>query len=134
MVNHENYGGGGIYNLFNTFTSDNQWSEYVFVHEFGHGFAGLADEYYSSSTAYTDFYPEGYEPAERNITRMTRGQAKWADLDCDSIAWRLVEVLAPRIRYRSAALVLHPLHRAGCYPVIRVDPQRSTDTPNQINT
>jgi hypothetical protein len=50
------------------------------VHEFGHGFAGLADEYYSSSTAYTDFYPEGYEPAERNITRMTGGKAKWDDL------------------------------------------------------
>jgi len=80
MVNHDRYGGGGIYNLFNTFTSDNQWSEYVFVHEFGHGFAGLADEYYSSSTSYTDFYPEGYEPAERNITRLPDGRAKWHGL------------------------------------------------------
>ena len=80
MVNSERYGGGGIYNLFNTFTSDNQWSEYVFVHEFGHGFAGLADEYYSSSTAYSDFYPEGFEPAERNITRLPGGEPKWADL------------------------------------------------------
>jgi len=51
MVNHERYGGGGIYNLFCTFTSDNQWSEFVFLHEFGHSFAGLADEYYSSSTS-----------------------------------------------------------------------------------
>ena len=57
MVNHERYGGGGIYNLFCTFTSDNQWSEYVFLHEFGHSFAGLADEYYTSNVAYTDFYP-----------------------------------------------------------------------------
>jgi len=80
MVNHTRYGGGGIYNLFNTFTSDNQWSDYVFVHEFGHGFAGLADEYYSSSTAYTDFYPAGIEPAERNITRMLDGKPKWCDL------------------------------------------------------
>jgi len=80
MVNHERYGGGGIYNLFNTFTSDNQWSEYVFVHEFGHGFAGLADEYYSSSTSYTDFYPAGYEPAERNITRDPQARGKWGDL------------------------------------------------------
>jgi hypothetical protein len=80
MVNHTRYGGGGIYNLFNTFTSDNQWSNYVFVHEFGHGFAGLADEYYSSSTAYTDFYPEGVEPVERNITRLTNGRFKWAAL------------------------------------------------------
>ena len=80
MVNHERYGGGGIYNLFNTFTSDNQWSGYVFVHEFGHGFAGLADEYYSSSTSYTDFYPAGVEPVERNITRLIEGKAKWAAL------------------------------------------------------
>lgn len=80
MVNHTRYGGGGIYNLFNTFTSDNQWSGYVFVHEFGHGFAGLADEYYSSSTAYTDFYPEGVEPVERNITRLPGGKPKWAAL------------------------------------------------------
>ncbi len=80
MVNHTRYGGGGIYNLFNTFTSDNQWSGYVFVHEFGHGFAGLADEYYSSSTAYTDFYPAGVEPVERNITRLLGGRPKWAGL------------------------------------------------------
>lgn len=81
MVNHERYGGGGIYNLFCTFTSDNQWSEYVFLHEFGHSFAGLADEYYSSSTSYNDFYPAGREPNERNITAETDpARLKWRDL------------------------------------------------------
>ena len=81
MVNHERYGGGGIYNLFCTFTSDNQWSEYVFLHEFGHSFAGLADEYYTSNVAYDGFYPEGYEPVERNITALADPDAvKWADL------------------------------------------------------
>jgi hypothetical protein len=81
MVNHERYGGGGIYNLFCTFTSDNQWSPYVFLHEFGHSFAGLADEYYSSSTAYNDFYPPGFEPNERNITALKDTAAlKWGDL------------------------------------------------------
>jgi hypothetical protein len=81
MVNHERYGGGGIYNLFCTFTSDNQWSDYVVLHEFGHAFAGLADEYYSSSTAYTDFYPRGVEPRERNITALLDpAHLKWADL------------------------------------------------------
>jgi len=79
MVNHERYGGGGIYNLFCTFTSDNQWSEFVFLHEFGHSFAGLADEYYSSSTAYNDFYPAGTEPHERNITAMS---------DPDNLKWK----------------------------------------------
>jgi hypothetical protein len=81
MVNHERYGGGGIYNLFCTFTSDNQWSEYVFLHEFGHSFAGLADEYYTSNVAYENFYPAGYEPRERNITAMADPAAlKWGDL------------------------------------------------------
>ncbi|MEN8006553.1 MAG: M64 family metallopeptidase [Candidatus Krumholzibacteriota bacterium] len=81
MVNHERYGGGGIYNLFCTFTSDNQWSEYVFLHEFGHSFAGLADEYYTSNVAYTDFYPAGQEPSDRNITALPDpANLKWADL------------------------------------------------------
>ncbi len=80
MVNHERYGGGGIYNLFCTFTSDNQWSPFVFLHEFGHSFAGLADEYYSSSTAYNDFYPAGMEPHERNITALFEPEnLKWKD-------------------------------------------------------
>ena len=87
MVNHVRYGGGGIYNLFNVFTSDNQWSDYVFVHEFGHGFAGLADEYYSSSTAYTDFYSRDVEPGERNITALKPdGRPKWDDLLPDGAA------------------------------------------------
>lgn len=81
MVNSERYGGGGIYNLFCTFTSDNQWSDFVFLHEFGHSFAGLADEYYSSSTAYNDFYPAGREPNERNITALPDpGNVKWGHL------------------------------------------------------
>ncbi len=81
MVNHERYGGGGIYNLFCTFTSDNQWSEYVFLHEFGHSFAGLADEYYTSNVAYTEFYPRGIEPGERNITTLQNpAHLKWAEL------------------------------------------------------
>jgi len=45
MVNQPRYGGGGIYNLYCTFTADNPSSDYVFLHEFGHTFAGLADEY-----------------------------------------------------------------------------------------
>ncbi len=81
MVNSPRYGGGGIYNLYCTFTSDNQWQEYVFVHEFGHTFAGLADEYYTSSVAYNDFYPQGVEPDEPNITALLDlSKIKWTDL------------------------------------------------------
>src|SRR5262249_3204213 len=52
VVNDRKYGGGGIYNLFATVSADNAFTPYVFVHEFGHHFAGLADEYYTSDVAY----------------------------------------------------------------------------------
>ena len=45
-------GGGGIFNLYSTVASDNAFANYVFVHEFGHHFAALADEYYTSDVAY----------------------------------------------------------------------------------
>ncbi len=81
MVNHGRYGGGGIYNLYCTFTTDNQWHEYLFLHEFGHSFAGLADEYYTSEVAYNEFYPRGIEPVEPNITALLDpARLKWADL------------------------------------------------------
>ncbi len=70
MVNSKRYGGGGIYNQFAVFTAHSPVSALVFVHEFGHSFAGLADEYYTSSTAYNDFYPKGVEPVEPNITAL----------------------------------------------------------------
>ncbi|MBN2433401.1 MAG: peptidase M64, partial [Acidobacteria bacterium] len=79
MVNHTRYGGGGIYNTFCTFTSENQWFPYLFLHEFGHSFTGLADEYYTSSTAYNDFYLLGLEPLEPNITAL---------LDPDTLKWK----------------------------------------------
>jgi hypothetical protein len=70
MINHARYGGGGIYNLYCTFTADNQWRDYLFLHEFGHSFAGLGDEYYTSEVAFNDFYPVGVEPTEPNITAL----------------------------------------------------------------
>lgn len=81
MVNHGRYGGGGIYNLFCTFTTDSQWYDYLFLHEFGHSFAGLADEYYTSAVAYNEFYPKGVEPLEPNITALLDPESlKWKDL------------------------------------------------------
>jgi hypothetical protein len=81
MVNSARYGGGGIYNLYCTFTADNQWSSYVFLHEFGHSFGGLADEYYTSSVAYNDFYPKGVEPDSPNITALLDpANLKWKAL------------------------------------------------------
>jgi hypothetical protein len=81
MTNHSRYGGGGIYNSFCTFTADTQFHEYIFIHEFGHSFAGLADEYYTSSVAYNEFFPRGVEPVEANITALLdRDNLKWKDL------------------------------------------------------
>lgn len=81
MVNHSRYGGGGIYNFYCVYTSDNINSDYLMVHEFGHSFFGLADEYYTSSTAYNDFYSPEYEPAEPNITALKDPEhLKWKHL------------------------------------------------------
>ncbi len=81
MVNHDRYGGGGIYNLYCTFTARSEWADYLLLHELGHSFAGLADEYYSSDVAYHDFYPRGREPVEPNITALLDPiDLPWADL------------------------------------------------------
>lgn len=78
VVNGRKYGGGGIYNLFATVVSDNESTPYIFVHEFGHHFAGLADEYYTSDVAYTS--PEDRpEPWEPNVTADPKAN-RWKDL------------------------------------------------------
>jgi hypothetical protein len=85
IFNSSRYGGGGIFNQFSTsYSKDDKetqswWPDYVFVHEFGHSFGGLGDEYYSSSVAYSDFYPLGVEPWEPNVTALT---------DKDALKWR----------------------------------------------
>ena len=78
VVNGRTYGGGGIFNLYATVASDNAFTPYVFVHEFGHHFAGLADEYYTSDVAYGST-TERPEPWERNVTA-SAGSPKWKDL------------------------------------------------------
>jgi hypothetical protein len=84
LVNDTRYGGGGIFNLYATTytkepTENQKWQmDYVYVHEFGHSFAGLGDEYYGSSTAYNDFYPAGVEPWEPNVTALAdKANLKW---------------------------------------------------------
>lgn len=74
------YGGGGFYNSYAMGTSDHPLSMVVMVHEFGHSFAGLGDEYYDSSVAYEDYYPAGVEPWEPNITTRVDFSSKWEDM------------------------------------------------------
>lgn len=81
LANTRKYGGGGIYNLWATCAADTEPAAYVFVHEFGHSFGGLADEYYSSQVAYEEFTPVGTEPWEPNITALLDpARIKWGDL------------------------------------------------------
>jgi hypothetical protein len=78
VTNSRKFGGGGIFNLYATVAADNAWTPYVLVHEFGHHFAGLADEYYTSDVAYESsaLRPEPWEP---NVTADPLG-AKWKAL------------------------------------------------------
>ena len=78
VTNTRTYGGGGIYNLYSTVAADNAFSPYVFVHEFAHHFAALADEYYTSPVAYLPSETRE-EPWEPNITA-SGAAPKWKDL------------------------------------------------------
>jgi hypothetical protein len=80
LANNRTYGGGGIFNLYSTVAADNGFANYVFVHEFGHHFAGLADEYYTSPVAYGPA-GERVEPWEVNATALLDpANLKWKDL------------------------------------------------------
>jgi hypothetical protein len=80
LANNRTYGGGGIFNLYSTVAADNAFANYVFVHEFGHHFAALADEYYTSAVAYVPA-SERVEPWEANITALLDPKTlKWKDL------------------------------------------------------
>lgn len=80
IVNTSKYGGGGIYNFYGLSMADHKTEAPVFVHEFGHSFAGLGDEYYESEVAYNDFYHLKTEPWEPNITTLVNFERKWKDM------------------------------------------------------
>jgi len=81
LVNSEKYGGGGIYNLYSTAAVDSGFQPYLVVHEFGHHFAGLGDEYYTSDVAYEDFLGDRAEPWEPNITALANAEnLKWGEM------------------------------------------------------
>jgi hypothetical protein len=86
LVNTSRYGGGGISMDMCVSSVDHNTSPRIFVHEFGHSFAALADEY-TGDAAYAEMHPEGIEPLECNITRL---------LDRDNIKWK--QFLTPGVQ------------------------------------
>lgn len=80
LVNTQNYGGGGFYNTMSLVAAQGPSSEKVFVHEFGHAFAGLADEYYEDSAGMEIVPNFEIEPWEQNVTTLVDFSSKWKDL------------------------------------------------------
>lgn len=80
LNNSSRYGGGGFYNHYCQGTVDHDLSEIVLIHEFGHSFGGLADEYYTSEVTYSDFYNLKVEPWEPNITTNVDFDRKWKSM------------------------------------------------------
>ena len=79
LANSQTYGGGGIYNSYELTAAHHSAFAPVVVHEFGHSFAGLADEYYYDDQ-FTEYYYPGIEPWEQNITTMADFPSKWQDM------------------------------------------------------
>lgn len=82
LANTDEYGGGGIYNSYTLTTARNPRFAPVVVHEFGHSFGGLADEYFYDNDVMTDTYPTDIEPWEPNVTTTPR-HPKWHSLLMD---------------------------------------------------
>lgn len=80
LANVDTYGGGGIYNSYTLTSAHHPTFEPVAVHEFGHGFGGLADEYFYENDVMLDTYPSDVEPWEPNITTLVDFDSKWKHL------------------------------------------------------
>lgn len=80
LANTEEYGGGGIYNSYTLTTAHHPMFRPVVVHEFGHSFGGLADEYFYDNDVMTDTYPLDVEPWEQNISTRINFTSKWEDM------------------------------------------------------
>jgi len=131
LVNEKQYGGGGIFGFEATAAVDTEYAEYIFVHEFSHHFAALADEYYTSDVAYETGGVEHPEPWEPNVTALhDPARLKWRDLvepgtplptPWDKAAY---EAYSAEIRQRRAALVERKAPEAEFDALFREQEQR----------
>lgn len=81
LANTEQYGGGGIYNSYTLTTAHHPMFRPVVVHEFGHSFGGLADEYFYEGDTMSGMYPLHVEPWEQNITTLVDFKSKWEEMN-----------------------------------------------------
>lgn len=80
LANTDTYGGGGIYNAYTLTTAHHKMFQPVVVHEFGHSFGGLGDEYFYENDLFSNTSPTDYEPWEPNVTTLVDFEAKWKDM------------------------------------------------------
>ncbi len=81
LANTDTYGGGGIYNSYTLTTAHHTAFRPVVVHEFGHSFGGLGDEYfYEGNLDNDEMHSLQHEPWEPNITTLVDFDSKWADM------------------------------------------------------
>lgn len=85
LANSSKYGGGAVYNYYSLFTADDPYAEMTMVHEFGHLFAGLADEYVEIGSATEDMYDLTVEPPDPNITTLVNFEKKWKNLITEGV-------------------------------------------------
>lgn len=79
LVNTNHYGGGGILNSYTLAAAHHRLSSPVIVHEFGHSFAGLGDEYAYENEP-LEMYPRDVEPWEKNLTTLKNFHGKWENM------------------------------------------------------
>ncbi|MDD5360978.1 MAG: M64 family metallopeptidase [Ignavibacteria bacterium] len=80
ISNSSKYGGGAIYNDYTSFPNENKNGAYLIVHEFGHHFCALGDEYYTSEVSVEEYYKLDVEPYEPNLTTLVNFDKKWKNM------------------------------------------------------
>lgn len=121
LANGQTYGGGGIFNLYSTVASDSLWAPYVFVHELGHHIAGLADEYFTSESAY-ESSAERLEPWEPNVSASPQAaQLKWKALLSPGVPLPTPWALADYVEWQKSVQAQRKKIRAERRPESEMD-------------
>ena len=126
LANEETYGGGGIFNSYTLTAADNKYFEPVVVHEFGHSFGGLGDEYFYENDVMSDSYPLDVEPWEPNITTLVDFDSKWADMMDETTPVPTPRAakgeITPSVRvYEGGGYSTHGVYRPADYCRMRVN-------------